>query len=94
MESWGTELGRERPLLFRRDSLRPGGPFLTAAERWPFAPFFAGVGLTAFGSAYYHLEPTNDRLLWDRLPMTVAFMGLFAAVLSERVRLRARGPAG
>lgn len=25
------------------------------------------------GSAYYHLEPTTDRLFWDRLPMTFAF---------------------
>ena len=67
---------------------RPGGPFLTAAERWPYALFFLGVGLTAFGSAYYHLDPDNDRLLWDRLPMAVAFMGLFAAVLAERAGLR------
>jgi hypothetical protein len=75
--------------LFRRDTLRVDGPFLTAAERRPYVLFFAGVGLTAFGSAYYHLEPSNDRLLGDRLPMTVAFMGLFAAVLMERVSLKA-----
>lgn len=38
--------------------------------------FFAGVALTAFGSAYYHLAPSNATLVWDRLPMTVAFAGL------------------
>jgi hypothetical protein len=43
------------------------------------------VGLTAFGSAYYHLHPDNDRLMWDRLPMSVAFMSLVAAVLAERI---------
>ncbi|MGH7171082.1 MAG: ceramidase domain-containing protein, partial [Gemmataceae bacterium] len=65
-----------------------GSPFLDPVECWPFVLFFAGVGLTALGSAYYHLEPNNDRLMWDRLPMTVAFMSLFAAVLAERIDLR------
>lgn len=44
-----------------------------------------GVTLVAFGSAYYHHLPSNGTLLWDRLPMTVAFMALFAMLLSERV---------
>jgi hypothetical protein len=71
-----------------RAALRPGGPFLEPAERWPFVLFFLGVGLTAFGSTWYHLQPANERLLWDRLPMTVAFMALFAAVLMERINYR------
>lgn len=54
-------------------------------ERWPYFFFFLGVLLTAFGSAYYHWAPDDARLLWDRLPMTVGFMGLLAAVLGERV---------
>ena len=37
---------------------------------------FAGVALTGFGSTYYHLQPDNPRLVWDRLPMTLGFMGL------------------
>src|SRR5205823_3799230 len=32
----------------------------------PYAVFFLGIGLTAFGSGYYHLDPANDRLTWDR----------------------------
>jgi hypothetical protein len=59
--------------------------FLTRKERWPYLLFFFGVLLTAFGSAYYHWAPDNARLLWDRLPMTVGFMALLAAVLGERV---------
>ncbi|MBS4052873.1 MAG: ceramidase domain-containing protein [Methylomonas sp.] len=43
------------------------------------------VLLVGFGSAYYHANPANDTLLWDRLPMTVAFMALFALMLGERV---------
>ena len=46
---------------------------------------FAGTALVFFGSAYYHLAPTNATLLWDRLPMTIAFMGLFVALISEHV---------
>lgn len=51
--------------------------------------FFVGVLLTALGSAYYHYQPDNQTLVWDRLPMTVAFMGLFAAVVGELISPRA-----
>ena len=47
--------------------------------------FCTGVALVALGSAYYHFEPSTPTLVWDRLPMTVAFMALFAAVLMDRV---------
>lgn len=47
--------------------------------------FFTGVALVFAGSAYYHSAPGDNTLVWDRLPMTVAFMGLFAALLSEHV---------
>ncbi len=56
-------------------------------EKWPYATLFAGAALTAFGSAYYHWAPDNARLVWDRLPMTLGFMGLLCAVVSERVSL-------
>jgi hypothetical protein len=69
--------------------LRPGGPALERAERWPLLVFFGGVLITGFGSSYYHLAPDNDRLVWDRLPITVAFMGFFASTIGERIRLRA-----
>lgn len=63
--------------------------FEAANERWPWAVFFAGVLLTAFGSSYYHLAPDNDRLFWDRLPMTIAFMGLVASQVVDRISVRA-----
>jgi hypothetical protein len=71
--------------VVRRNNVRPDGPFLTAAERWPYLLFFLGIAGTACGSAYYHLAPDNARLVWDRLPMAVAFMALFCAILSERL---------
>jgi len=46
--------------------------------------FFLGLLLTGFGSAYYHLAPSNRTLVWDRLPMAVSFMAFFSAVLGER----------
>jgi hypothetical protein len=47
-----------------------------------------GVALVAFGSSWYHLAPSNDTLLWDRLPMTLAFMALLAIVRGEHIALR------
>jgi len=69
----------------RQAPVGTGGTFLTGDERRPYFWFFIGVGLTGFGSAYYHWHPTNPRLVWDRLPMALAFMGLFAAILGERI---------
>ena len=43
------------------------------------------IALVAFGSGWYHVAPSNASLMWDRLPMTVAFMALFAAVLADRI---------
>jgi hypothetical protein len=58
-------------------------------ERWPYVFVFLGLFLTAFGSGYYHLSPSNATLLWDRLPMTIAFMGIVAALISERISVAA-----
>ncbi len=44
-----------------------------------------GVLGVAAGSSFYHYAPSNAALVWDRLPMTVAFMALFSLLLDERV---------
>lgn len=59
--------------------------FVANIERWPYTIFFLGIALTSFGSSYYHLHPDNTRLVWDRLPMTLGFMGILCAALAERV---------
>lgn len=46
-----------------------------------------GILLVSLGSAYYHYAPSNQSLLWDRVPITIAFMALFALILNERVRV-------
>jgi hypothetical protein len=76
-------------LLLRQGAVRPDGPVQEYVERWPLLVLFAGILLTAFGSSYYHLAPDNDRLVWDRIPMTVAFMGFFASMIGERISVRA-----
>jgi hypothetical protein len=69
-------------------TVRRRDTFLDPDEAWPYLVFFIGVGVTAFGSGYYHLAPDNGRLVWDRLPIAMAFMALFAAVIGERVGVR------
>ena len=59
-------------------------------EVWPCRLFILGAVLIGFGSGYYHLDPDNERFLWDRLAMMPTFMAWFAAIVSERVSLRAR----
>ena len=57
-------------------------------ERWFYVAVFFGMLPTAAGSSYYHLAPDNDRLVWDRLPMTIVFMSLVAAMIAERICVR------
>jgi hypothetical protein len=68
---------------------------LLARPAWIVA--FAGIALVSAGSAWYHHAPGDDTLLWDRLPMTIGFMGLVAAVLAipfgERLARVALWPA-
>lgn len=44
---------------------------------------FSASCLVAFGSAYYHLSPDNLSLIWDRTPMSIAFMSLYAIIIGE-----------
>jgi len=47
--------------------------------------FSAAIALVALGSAWFHLSPSTPTLVWDRLPMTVAFMSLLSAVIADRI---------
>jgi hypothetical protein len=48
-----------------------------------YALFVGSLVLTAAGSAFYHLEPSDVRLVWDRLPIALACAGLLAGVRAE-----------
>jgi Ceramidase len=70
-------------LLVGLASLRTALRTVGARNSW--ATHFAGTAAVCLGSAYFHWEPNNATLVWDRIPMTVAFMGLFIALLSEHI---------
>lgn len=55
----------------------------TSATKLAWNVFFAGIALTALGSGYFHLDPRNDTLVWDRIPMTIGFMSLVAIMIAE-----------
>lgn len=55
-------------------------------QRSAYLAFFIASSLVAFGSAYYHAAPEDARLVWDRLPMSLAFMAFFAAIVDRHLR--------
>jgi hypothetical protein len=69
-----TVAGAKRQLIFNQP-----------IDARPYVIFFVGVALVSLGSGYYHWDPTNERLLWDRLPMSIAFMAFASAVIADRV---------
>ncbi|MEW6086786.1 MAG: ceramidase domain-containing protein [bacterium] len=50
--------------------------------------FFISIFLTGFGSGYYHLNPNNTTMLWDRLPLATSFMTFLSAIFYERFEIR------
>ncbi len=62
---------------------------LRAATALAAGTFFAGLLLTAAGSALYHWQPHGITLLADRAVMLVAFAGMLALAVDERIGVRA-----
>ena len=58
-------------------------------ELRPYWALFGAVALAGVGSVYYHLVPDDARLVWDRLPIAVAFLCLLAAIIAERISVKA-----
>lgn len=63
------------------------------ARGWQEAPgwliLFTGTAFVAAGSALYHLAPSDQTLVWDRVPIGVAFMGLLSAIVADYISPRA-----
>lgn len=59
---------------------------LKTSRSWKW--FFISVFLIAPGSAFYHWSPDDFTLIWDRLPMSMGFMALYVALLSEHITLK------
>jgi len=66
--------------------LKQGG---TTALLLEYLLFCFGVFLSGIGSYFYHYRPDNASLVWDRLPMTMAFMAFLSSMISERIDRRA-----
>lgn len=60
---------------------------VTSSIRLIYAILFIGVLLTGLGSGYYHSNPNNNTLVWDRIPMTIIFMALFSATVAELINM-------
>jgi len=51
----------------------------------PFLGFFLAIIFVMLGSGYYHWAPADGPLLYDRVPIVIAFMCLFSGFLSDRL---------
>ena len=62
---------------------------LESARKWQlevcFPILFYSTVAIAVGSTYYHWNPNDNTLLWDRLPMTLAFVSIFCFMLEEYI---------
>jgi hypothetical protein len=54
-------------------------------ERYAYMVLFIALLCVSAGSAYYHSNPNDKTLFWDRLPMTVAFMSVLSIIVREKV---------
>ncbi|MBM3345681.1 MAG: alkaline phytoceramidase [Betaproteobacteria bacterium] len=58
-------------------------PVLDPPLRPAYLTVYIGSLLICLGSGWYHLAPDTPRLTWDRLPIAMTFMGVFAVVVGE-----------
>jgi hypothetical protein len=54
-------------------------------DRAAIAVYALGTIATAFGSAYYHLNPNDRTLVYDRIGITIALAGFVALVAEDRI---------
>ncbi|XVF35335.1 hypothetical protein REPUB_Repub18cG0136700 [Reevesia pubescens] len=68
-------------------SLGGGGFFYIRlrGEIWGWVLFYGGIASVAFGSAYYHLRPDDNRVMLDTFPMMIAYSSLFSNFILERL---------
>jgi len=62
--------------------------FLAPWVRWPWLALTGSVVLTGLGSPYYHWNPTDATLFWDRLPMAIGFGAVLGIIVIERMDVR------
>lgn len=79
-----SNLGFALVALWGLMKLTPSSGHSAIANGWAgYRLFLIGLLLTAIGSSFYHLDPDNARLVWDRLPIALACGGLLAGVWGD-----------
>lgn len=74
--------------LKRVSALSVQKTFAVTSECWSYLIIFVSILMISAGSAYYHWEPENSSLFWDRLPIAIGIMALLAATVTERIGIR------
>ncbi len=75
-------------LLGLRFLAKPSDSFRERWERGPYAVLMVAFVLIGLGSSYYHWNPTNQTLFWDRLPLALIFSSILGVTIIERVSVR------
>ena len=57
----------------------------TTSELLIYYILFTGFISTFLGSSYYHWNPNNTTLVWDRIPMTFIFMSFFTIICANLI---------
>jgi hypothetical protein len=70
-------------LLFTIFGLMGVRLYLWSSMKLSWLVFFSGAALVGPGSAFYHYNPHDLSLVFDRIPMTIAFAGIFSAVVTD-----------
>lgn len=65
---------------------RPAGILPGIRNNYLF--MYLGALLVGLGSSWYHLQPSNQSLLWDRLPLAITFMAFTSIILGEYINVR------
>jgi len=49
------------------------------------ASIFVGITGVFLGSVWYHLQPSDSSMVWDRIPMTIIFASLCSLIIADRL---------
>jgi hypothetical protein len=59
------------------------GLFTARPQNALWTTLWIGLILTGFGSGFYHVNPNNVTLIWDRLPMSITFAAVICIFLQD-----------
>lgn len=80
--------------LLRSNSNQVAGRFLDQRERWRYLFVFVGLLLRCSAPFTVTRPQTIHGLLWDGLPMTIAFMSMVGAMIVEYIQGQVDKPPG